>query len=221
MKKFINTTLFIFLISGYSFAQNINWESLNDNRNNLVYAGFGYDYGAVARIGYSRVFQLALPVAALIDYSFPMGNNIADDFKARCGGKIEALKYDHFSLTAGIFGNFRRHQTELTRIEGFGAEFSALAGYYRAGWNVGVEFGFDKSVITNIKNSAIMTENYPGIENGWYIPSGGNYFYGVTIGKTIGRSFDLSFRIGATNAQGKDTNAILPYFAQAGIMKRF
>ena len=59
------------------------------------------------------------------------------------------------------------------------------------------------------------------IKDGWYIPCGGNYFFGVQGSKTITQSFEISTRIGGTNAQGKHENALLPYYAQIGITKRF
>ena len=64
-------------------------------------------------------------------------------------------------------------------------------------------------------------ENYPNIKDGWYLPSGGNFFYGIQASKTIKKTFDISARLGGTNAQSDNENAILPYYAQLGIMVRF
>lgn len=109
----------------------------------------------------------------------------------------------------------------MVRISSFGSEFSVITGYFKPTWHIAAEFGFDKSITSNLKHSDIMKDNYPNIQDGWYIPSGGNYFYGIQASKSIGRSYDISLRLGAINAQGKDENALLPNYAQIGLIKRF
>jgi hypothetical protein len=66
-----------------------------------------------------------------------------------------------------------------------------------------------------------MRAYYPAIKDGWYVPSGGNYYYGIQGSKTIGESFDLSLRLGATNAQDDDEDAVLPFYLQLGFGVRF
>ncbi|MCD8498008.1 MAG: hypothetical protein LRZ85_08005, partial [Alphaproteobacteria bacterium] len=95
------------------------------------------------------------PILLSMDFSAPMGEDLVDDFKVRYGGQIELIAINNFALTAKILGNFRRHETDVVRVVGFGAEFGALLGYYRPGWHIAGEFGFDKSVITHLKHSSI------------------------------------------------------------------
>lgn len=144
-----------------------------------------------------------------------------DDFKARIGGQIEVLEIGGFSLSASIMGNFRRYESALVRISSFGAELSAVAGYYTPGWYLAGELGFDKSIISNLKHSDIMKDSFNEINDGWYIPSGGHYIYGVQAGKRLGRSMEITLRAGLTNAQGGHLDALLPYYAQIGIIKVF
>ena len=59
------------------------------------------------------------------------------------------------------------------------------------------------------------------ISNGWFIPSGGHFFYGIQGSKTIGSRFEISLRAGATNAQFKDKNPLLPYYVQLGLISTF
>ncbi len=63
-----------------------------------------------------------------------------------------------------------------------------------------------------------MRANFPSIMDGWYIPSGGHFYYGIQAGKTIGEQFELSLKLGATNAQFKDVNPVLPYYGQLGLI---
>ena len=221
MKKLIAVITIVMAVAELGYSQNINWRSLREDQRNVIQFNFGYDFGVTAQLGYSRSFTMFKPVVVALDYSFPMGDDLIDDFKVRLGGQIEIVEIDGFSATIKISSNFRRYQTELVRIAGFGSDFAALAGYYRPTWYAAGEFGFDKSIISHLKHSDIMRADFPAIKDGWYIPSGGNYYYGIQAGKTIGESFDLSLRLGATRAQFNDENAVIPLYLQLGLGMRF
>ena len=205
--------------AGYS--QNINWRSLNENQPNSVQFHVGYDFGITTKIGYSRSFTLIKPVTLSLNYSVPMGNKLMDDFKVNIGGQVEVFEIDGFSAAIKISSIFRRYQTDLVRMLDFGSDFGIVAGYYNPDWYAAGEFGFDKSITANIKHSDIMKTNFPGITDGWYIPLGGNFYYGIQAGKSIGESYDFSLRFGATQAQFHDENSMLPYYLQLGMGMRF
>ncbi len=221
MKKTVIIAILFIATIKVSYAQNINWRSLDEDNQNLIYLNVGYDFGVTTQIGYARTLNSFKPILLSIDYSFPMGENLIDDFKVRFGGQIEIFEKNGFSASAKIYGNFRRYESELVRIASFGSELSILAGYYKTTWHIAGEFGFDKSITSHLKNSDIMRDNYPDIKDGWYIPSGGNFFYGIQGSKKIGKTLDISLRAGLTNAQGKHEDAILPYYIQIGLNKRF
>ena len=134
---------------------------------------------------------------------------------------MEIVEVGGFSATIRIFGIFRRYQTQLVRITSVGSEFGVLAGYYRPTWYATGELGFDKSITSHLKHSDVMRAFFPAIKDGWYIPSGGNYYYGIQGGKTIEESVELSLRLGATDAQFHDTDAAVPYYLQLGMGIRF
>ena len=58
-------------------------------------------------------------------------------------------------------------------------------------------------------------------QDGWHIPSGGDFFYGIQAGKSIGQTLSISLRLGVTDAQGKDENALIPKYAMIGLNKKF
>ncbi len=221
MKKLIAVITIVMVVADVGYSQNINWRSLRDDQQNVIQFNAGYDFGATAQVGYGRVFTIIKPVIVGLDYSIPMGNELLDDFKVRLGGQVEMVEIDGFSATIRIASVFRRYQTELVRIASFGSDFAVLAGYCRPTWSIGGEFGFDKSITSNIKHSDFMRTNFPAIRDGWYIPSGGHYYYGIQASKTIGESFDLSLRLGATKAQGNDEDAVVPLYLQLGLGMRF
>jgi hypothetical protein len=221
MKKLIAVITIVMVVTDVGYSQNINWRSLRDDQQNVIQFNAGYDFGATAQLGYSRSFAIVKPVIVGLDYSFPMGNDLFDDFKVRLGGQVEIVEIDGFSATIKIASVFRRYQTELVRIASFGSDFAVLAGYYKPTWFVAGEAGFDKSITSHLAHSDVMRAMFPAIRDGWYVPTGGHYYYGIQGGKTIGESFDLSLKVGATNAQGNDEEAVLPLYLQLGLGLRF
>ena len=221
MNKLIAVIAVVMGIADLGYSQTINWRSLRDDQSNVVQLNVGYDFGATAQLGYSRAFTIGKPVVVGLDYSIPMGSDLLDDFKVRLGGQIEIVQIGGFSATVKISSVFRRYQTELVRIESFGSDFGILAGYYTSSWFVAGEFGFDKSITSHLTHSDIMRAMFPAIRDGWYVPTGGHYYYGIQGGKTVGESLDLSLRLGATNAQGNDESAVLPLYLQLGLDMKF
>lgn len=221
MKTYITIILFLVGISQSSIAQQLNWSTLETETKNIVHFNFGYDYSATAELGYSRLLNTSIPILLSTDISIPMGNILVDDLKYRVGGQIRFLNYGNFSASAKIMGSFRTFNNELVQIASFGAELSTTLGYYKPGWYLAGEVGFDKSIISNLKHKEVMKDNYPAINDGWYIPSGGNYFLGIQAGLSLKRQMNLGIRMGLTNAEKDHENAQLPGYAQIGISKRF
>ena len=221
MKKIITSVLLIMALATWSNAQTLNWRSINEDQKNMAYLNFGYDYAVSTQVGYARSINTFKPVVLSLDYSFPMGENLFDDFKLRAGGQIELFEHNGFSVSTGLRGNFKSYETQMVKISSFGTEISALAGYYKPTWHIAGEVGFDKSITSHLKHSEIMNDNYTEIEDGWYVPSGGYFYYGIQGSKTLTRQLELSLKAGLTNAERKDENAMLPYYAQIGIIFKF
>jgi len=205
----------------YSNAQNINFSTNHQDQKSIAYLNFGYDFGMSTQVGYGKKIDLVKPILWTMDYSFPAGKNLVDDFKVRLGGQYSFYQSNNFIFSAKVYGVFRRHQTKLVRMTSFGSEMSLVVGYYKSSWHLASEFGFDKSIATHLKHSEIMRENSPFIKDGWFIPSGGHFYYGIQSSKTIGKKFEISLRVGVTNAQFKDENALLPAYAQLGLIHKF
>jgi hypothetical protein len=221
MKSMWKAMMIMLVLAEGGYAQNINWKSLDEEQRNIVQFNAGYDFGATAQIGYARSFTVILPVMVGFDYSFPMGSTLTDDFKVRLGGQVEVVELGGFAATLKVFSNFRRYQTQLVRIVSFGSDFALVTGYYASTWYAAGELGFDKAVTSQLKHSDIMKASFPGIRDGWYVPTGGNWYYGIQGGKTIGEVLEVTVRLGATNAQFDDENAVVPYYFQLGFNVRF
>ena len=212
--------LSVLLISKPSSAQQINWRNLNDAKPHILTIYTGWDYGTVAGIGYGQKLKTALPVVLNIEYSFPFGHDLFDDFKTKFGGLTEVLHTDNFSVSLKVNGIFRRYQNDLVRIASFGSEFSTNFGYYQTNWYVAGDVGFDKAIATNIKNSDAMKSVYPDVQDGWYTPTGGNFNLGIASGYAF-HSNDVYLRMGIHLTEDLKSAPSVPYYVQIGYNRRF
>ena len=222
MKKiqFALGILSILMISTTSFAQQINWRNLNNNQPHIVTVQTGWEYGTVVGVGYGQKLKTTMPIVLNIEYSSPFGNDIFDDFKTRFGGQAEVLQMENFSVSLKIYGVFLRYQNDLVRMASFGSEFSTNFGYYKTNWYVAGDIGFDKAIATNIKNSGEMKTIYPGVQDGWYVPTAGNFNFGIVSGYSF-NSNDLYLRIGIHVTEDLRSAPAVPYYLQIGYNRRF
>lgn len=223
----MKTLIKIIIISGLIFsidsvnAQNINWAGLNESNKNIITANLGYEYGLVYGLGYGRQFKSRLfPIVASLEYSIPSGKNIKDDFKIKGGAQIRWFEFHNFQFSTNIWGVFRRYENNFTRLDNFGSVFSGTVGYYRPKWFVSGEFGFDKAIVTNVKQSETYKDQYPDAISGWYITTGGNFSYGLLAGYTF-ESNEINIKFGKMVAQDLRTKPLIPLYAQLGINKLF
>jgi len=203
-----------------SFAQNINWRNLQPAQKHIITLNANFDNAFALGIGYGYHLKSRLPLVLNLEYSMPMGNTPFDDLKTKIGGQMEVYANKNFSTTIKAYGIIRRFQNDMTRLVNFGSEFSAVSGYYKQKWYVAGEIGFDKAIVTHVKHSTLMKEYNPSVVTGWYLPTGGNFFYGVQSGLTLGKS-DLNLRIGKTLTQDFKTKPLVPFYFQLGWNKRF
>jgi hypothetical protein len=212
--------LFVLMISKTSSAQQINWRSLNSNQPHIVNVNMGWDYATGAGIGYGQKLNTGMPIILNIEYSFPFGDHLFDDFKTKLGGQAEILHIDQFSVSVKAYGIFRRYENNFARLLNFGSAFSTNFGYYKSNWYIAGEVGFDKAIATNIKNSEEMKTMYPDVQDGWYLPTGGNFNYGIVSGYSF-KNNDLYVKIGRTVTQDFKTAPTVPWYMQIGYNWRF
>ena len=134
MKTFIK----IIIISGLILsirtvnAQTINWARLNEGSKHIVNANFGLEYGVIYGLGYGHQIKTRLfPIVVNLEYSFPSGNTIFDDFKTKIGVQIRWIEYHGFQFSTKINGVFRSYRNDFDRLVNFGSDVSGIIGYYR------------------------------------------------------------------------------------------
>ena len=216
MKKIFTIAITIIVFQHLSNAQPVNWMSLKKENKHIANVNASIDYGVTFGVGYSYQLKTKLPILLNAEYSFPSGNNLADDFKSKIGGQIRLLKTNNFFVSARLQGVFRRYENPLARMLNFGSDMSASIGYYKHKWFAAGELGFDKAIITHFKNSEIAKQNYPDIKDGWYEPAtGGNFHYGIQAGYSF-KNYDLYIKAGNVIEQDFKTKPLLPFYAQIG-----
>src|SRR5512133_333182 len=106
-KEYILILVLALIISSLD-AQTINWANLKKENKNIITASFGMEYGVVYGLGYGHQIKAGIfPVVLNLEYSFPSGNKIYDDFKTKIGGQVRWFDYDGFQFSTKIDGVFR------------------------------------------------------------------------------------------------------------------
>lgn len=221
MKNIIYKLILLAILNSSNIcsAQQINWRSFNVNQTHIVNVNLGWDYGFGAGIGYGYKLKTKLPIVFNVEYSSPFGKKIFDDFKTKIGGQIELVNFKNISVSTKVYSIFRHYENELARFTNFGSEFSVNFGYYKSKWYIAGEFGFDKAITTHIRNTDAMKMIYPNVKDGWYIPTAGNYFYGMQSGYSF-KNNDLYIKIGKVITQDFKTTPTIPYYFQLGFNRK-
>jgi len=224
MKTILKITVISCLILsiGSVNAQTFNWASLKDGNKHIVSANLGFEFGMTYGLGYGYQFKTRLfPIVANVEYSFPSGSNIIDDFKTKIGSQIRLIEFHNFQFSANIYGVFRRYENDLTRLVNFGSDMAGIVGYYRPKWFFSGEVGFDKAIVTQFKHSDAYKGQFSDVMDGWYKPStGGNFYYGLQTGFSFTKN-DINLRIGMLLTQDFKTTPMVPYYVQLGYNRKF
>ncbi len=222
MKKKIFKVFLLALTFQYNTAisQTLNWTTL-DSTKHILNANIGLDYSVSYGIGYGYKLNTKLPIVLNANFSLPAGENPFDDFKTKIGGQVRLLNKLNFVGSVSIFGNYRKYQSELVRLQNFGSDFKGTFGYYKTRWFTAAEIGFDKAIITHFKHTQkYKDEKYTDVVDGWYEPAtGGNLYYGLQGGYSF-KKVDMTINLGKVISQDFKTSPFLPFYLNLGINYR-
>jgi hypothetical protein len=199
-----------------SLSQTLNWESLKKSQKHILNIYTGAEHGIIYGTGYGYQVKSKMPIIFNVDYSFPSGENLFDDFKTKIGGQIRFYKAGNFNFNAKFYSVFRRYESDFARLINFGSDLSAAVGYYKSKWFVATEAGFDKAIVTHFKHTASYKALFPLVKDGWYEPAtGGNFYYGVQTGYSFKRN-DIYLKAGKIISQDFQTQPLIPISVQLG-----
>lgn len=201
-------------------AQALNWRAPDDFKH-IVNANFGLDFGVNYGLAYGYKLRTKLPVVLTANFSMPAGATVLDDYKAKIGVQFCLLKKASFVGSVSVFGLYRNHKTELLNLRNLGSALQGSFGYYKQGWFVATEFGFDRAMATHFKHSQKFKEEiYADVVDGWYTSgTGGNVNYGLQGGRSF-EKVDLTINLGKVVAQDFKTLPLLPFYLNVGVNYR-
>lgn len=204
-------------------AQVINWENVSKQHKQLLHVNAGAEYGVIAGIGYHHLLPVKkFPIWVGGEFSLPLGNELADDFKVKSGVQIRLASISHFRFSARLQAVSRRYHNSSVAVFNFGSDVAGTLGYYRRHWFLGAEAGFDKAIVSHFKHSAWYKKNiYNNVVDGWYEPAtGGNFYYGLQGGYSLKKN-DITLKAGKLLQQDFNSQPLLPFYGQLGVNFRF
>lgn len=203
------------LAAGAISAQEVNYRALSAGQNNLFALHFGADYGTVYGFTYARRLPGERTKLLGLTFSVPFGNDAFDDWKATVHARGELLRLGNFSLDLKPGVTFRRYESAAARVYNFGWELQTGIGFYRPKWFAGVTGGYDGSVASLLRHRN-LAENYPGIQDGWYRTTGGNFKFGVKTGLNF-RKVGVALHAGKVYGRNFKDNPTLPFYLDLAV----
>jgi hypothetical protein len=211
--------LLSWLMSYSLSAQDVNFRRL-DNTRNVLAASFGADYNSYYGVSYGYVLNTRfVPMVVGTEVMLPFGNTILDDWKWKGGIQADLFKSGNFSLVLKLSGVIRRYESSLSRAYNFGSDMTVNAGYVRRSWGIVGVAGVDKAIATHIRHNQLK-EYYPEIQDGWYVPTGGNFKFGARVHVSMG-TWNSFLTVGKHYGQNFKDNPTYPFFAEVSVQKRF
>ena len=223
MKKIKILGLLLILIAQYNntIAQTLNWKAL-DSTKHILNVNFGLDYSVSYGLSYGYKLNTKLPIVLNAIFSMPSGKSMFDDFKTKIGGQVRLFNKSNFVGSVSIYGVYRKHQSNVVRLQNFGSDMKGVIGFYKPKWFVAAEGSFDKAVVTHFKHpQKYRNEIYTNVVDGWYEPAtGGNFNYGLNAGKSFKKA-DITLNLGKVITQDFKSSPLLPFYLNLGYNFRF
>lgn len=221
MKKPGSILLLLYIsITNPSFAQEINWRSIDQGGKHIVSAYFGADYSSYYGFSYGYVVKNKItPIITGAELTVPFGDDVFDDWRMKVSAQAELWNKDRLSL--GIRSSFilRRYESALSRLYNVGADALTQFGYTKEKWALVAIFHYDRAIATHIQHD-LLKEYYPEITDGWYGATGGNFKFGLRGNISI-RSLNTFLSVGKIYGQDFKHNPTLPFYAELSIQKMF
>jgi len=167
-----------------------------DSTKMWTYATFGLDPAFIGSVGVSGV----IPGRVKVQLGAEVGSVVAAfdlrDWRSRATARASLIQWGAFRLTTEDAVITRGTSNSIYTAFNLGASTTFTAGAYRRRWFLASEAGFDKSILTRIRNSDWYREYYyADAKNGWYLTPGGTFHAGLTGGVTLG-NIDITARAG-------------------------
>jgi len=177
------TAAFILLPIMTTNAQIMSTLSAGDQ---AAYFNFGLDPAVLTTFGYARGFEAAFinrHVTASAELSLPVSKLDLNDYRLKIGARASVINYNSWDFSIPIHLILRGTQNWMHTATNFGADITALFGYYRDRWFVNLEFGYDSAFMTKITaTDRYKKYYYHDFKDGWYGNTGHFFTRGLATG---------------------------------------
>jgi hypothetical protein len=221
MKTLLSYILFILtLVPLQGVTQEINWRSLGSNTTHFGAINMGGDYGSY--FGGSYGYVLKRGASSIIlghELTLPFGSDAVDDFKMKTSLQSELWHSEtlSFAVKSGLI--VRAYESEMAHMYNVGADITFTFGYLKPRWGIEALANYDRSMATHIDNK-LLKEYYPGIQDGWYDSSGGNYKFGIRGNRSLG-STTIFLNVGKATGQDFEDDPTLPFYFDLAFQRQF
>lgn len=219
MKKSILFLIVLMSLSLFVNAQEINWRTIDSTSKHIVALRIGADFATIYGLSYGYQLPFKHPVIIGAGITVPFGKNFMDDYKVDVNAQTEAWHSNSFSFAIKPGMSMRRYNSDAASLYNVGAEITTTFGYFKNNWGVAVEANYDRSCATYIEHVRLK-EYYPGIQDGWYDSTGGNFKFGVK-GNYWMKSTGLALRVGKIYGQNFSDNPTLPFYTEFSLLHKF
>lgn len=200
-------------------AQEINYRALSDARH-LVSAHLNIDYGTYYGVSYGYVIKTKFsPVIFGTEFTQPFGDEMLDDWKWKTSVQAEVFRHNHLSVVLKPAFVWKHYESPLATIQNFGADVALNVGFVKRSWGVVAIADYDKYITTRLKHH-LLKDYYPGIKDGWFDQSGGNFKFGLRVQKNIG-TWNAFLTAGKHFGADFADDPTLPFYAEFSVQKAF
>jgi len=218
MKKYI-----LLILLGLAFkanAQDINWQSTNQDYKHIVSLNLGLDFSTAYGISYGYKLSGNIPIVLGTEVSIPFGKDMFDDWKMKLTGQTQLWHSEKLSLSVKPGIILRKYKSETAGLYNIGADVSVIFGYYRPKWSVAGEINYDKAFATHIKHASVK-DYYPEVTDGWYKSTGGTFKFGLISSYSFNSLWSSVIKGGFAFGENFKSNPTIPYYLNISVRKKF
>jgi len=167
--------------------------------NRAMYMNFGLDPAVITTIGYAQGFGVDFikrDIMVSAELAMPVAKMDLRDYRLKIGVQTSIINYKGWDFSIPVHLILRGTKNWMHSATSFGADFTALFGYYGKWWFVNLEFGYDLAFITKMKaTDRYKKYYYPDFKDGWYGSTSHFFTRGIRAGFRIRRT-EITIRAG-------------------------
>lgn len=187
-----------------------------------AYLNFGLDPAVLSTIGYARGFEASLikrDIMVSTEFAMPLAKVDLGDYRLKIGAQTSIINYNHWDLSIPVHLIMRGTRNWMHSATSFGADFTALFGYYREKWFINLELGYDMAFLTKITaTDRYKKYYYSDFKNGWYGNTSHFFIRGIRAGYRIRRT-EITLRAGECTIDwtAESNDLTPPFYGSLGV----